>query len=203
MRVSSCIKARRVGTMRRTAVSANCPNSREQNEQRPRSRCRIILHAPTRLSPYRCSGEYKLIVDAARIRLAGASGGPRGWAGTAPARQCRGTRPPRSIPGPMSTDRGGSASPQSADKAATGSPGPSEPAAQALPTDPESAESGTPGPVSKAQTGKIVTQDALDSMIAKSWTSQLRRPPCARRFVVIYRRRHAKVVVGTDASWSQ
>jgi len=103
----------------------------------------------------------------------------------------------------MSTDHGGSASPQSADKAAMGSPGPSEPAAQALPTDPESAESGTPGPVSKAQTGKIVTQDALDSMIAKSWTSQLRRPPCARRFVVIYRRRHAKVVVGTDASWSQ
>ena len=183
--------------------SAHCPNSLEQNEQRPRTRCRTILHVPTRLSPYRCSGEYKLIVPAARIRVAGAAGGPRGTGGTARAHRCRGARPRRCPAWRMSTDRGSSASSQGADKAARGSPRPSKPAAQALPAYPERPESGTPRPVSRSHAGKIVTQAALDSMIAESWTSQLRRPPWPRRFVVIYRRRQAKVVEGTDATWSQ
>ena len=169
------------------------PNSGEQNEQRLRSRRRITRHAPTRISPSRCSGESKLIVDAARIRPASAAAGP-------PARGGRARRPSS---GSVSTNLPSSASPQSAEKTARGSPRRSQPAALALPAGRRGAESGTPDAVSKALAGTILTQAALDSMIAESWASALRRPPCPRRFVIIYRRGQAKVVAGRDAPWSQ
>jgi hypothetical protein len=176
------------------------PNSGEQNEQRLRSRCRITRHAPTRISPSRCSGESKLIVDAARIRPASAAAGPRCSGCTARARRGRARRPSS---GSMSTNLPSSASPQSAEKTARGSPRRSQSAALALPAGRRGVESGTPDAVSKALAGTILTQAALDSMIAESWASALRRPPCPRRFVIIYRRGQAKVIAGRDAPWSQ
>jgi hypothetical protein len=130
-----------------------------------------------------------LIVEAARIRLASAAADPRGSARAVRALLCKAVCARSRPPGRMSTDRQSGASPQSADTAARCSRRRSRSAASALPARSESTVSGTPWPGIEAQAGTIATQAAPRSMIAESWTPELRRPPCARRFVVIYRRR--------------
>lgn len=186
---SACINAGRVGRQRRTAACFSAAISQRNKRARLRSRFELFVTCCHRLSPYRYSGETKLIVEAARIRLASAAADPRGSARAARALLRKAVRARRKPPARMSTDRLSAASPQSADTTARCARRRSRPAAPVPPARPESTISATPWPGIEAQTGRIGAQAAPRSMIAKSWAPEPRRPSCARRFVVIYRRR--------------
>ena len=133
--------------------------------------------------------ESKLTILVGRIWLGGLPAGPSaaGCAAGVARRPADGPHG-RSQPA-VTTDRRRGASPHRAHMAARGSGRPSPPAAPGRPASPESTVSSGLWPVVTAQAGRTATYAAPDSMIAESWTSQPRRAPCPRRFVVIYRRR--------------
>ncbi len=181
---SACINARRVGRQRRTAACFSAAISQETNEHGCDHDVELFATCCHRLSPYRCSGETKLIVEAARIRLASAAADPRGSARAARALLRKAVRARRRPPARMSTDRLGAAR---LHRVLIRPPGASRrrsrPAAPVPPARPESTVSATPWPGIEAQAGRIVAQAAPRSMIAETWTPEpekatVRAPVC-------------------------
>ncbi len=200
---ASCFSTRRVGRQSPHGCLAHAVICPQQKEHRPRARRRISRQKPQSLkSDAAVTVDTKLTVKAQRVRPARPPADRPCRARRAlklrpPAARGRGTR--RAW---LTTDPGRGASVNCADAAARGSRRPPQPARTARPTSPENAGASRPWPLTEAQAGRIATQAARGTMVAKTWTSQPRRAPCPRRFVIIYRRRQPEGHGGTDAPWS-